>query len=329
MPPRHERISGVRSRIVIIMNEEYTVPLKSIIEEFSLEEIVMPRPSAEIEVTTTELNRPGLALAGFFEKFETDRIQLIGCAEHSYLSSMEPAERQERIDAFIDRRPIAVILTTDLYAFDELVSRAERCGVPLLRTREKTSTFMAALIASLNISLAPRITRHGVLVEVYGEGILILGDSGVGKSETAIELVKRGHRLIADDAVEIKRVSAKTLVGSAPEVIRHYIELRGIGIVDVRRLFGMGAVKDTERIDLVIHLEQWIHGKMYDRLGLEDKTVEILGIDLPSITIPVKPGRNLSIIIEIAAMNNRQKKMGYNTAEEFNKKLMGMIGLQN
>lgn len=329
MPPRHERISGVRSRIVIIMNEEYTVPLKSIIEEFSLEEIVMPRPSAEIEVTTTELNRPGLALAGFFEKFETDRIQLIGCAEHSYLSSMEPAERQERIDAFIDRRPIAVILTTDLYAFDELVSRAERCGVPLLRTREKTSTFMAALIASLNISLAPRITRHGVLVEVYGEGILILGDSGVGKSETAIELVKRGHRLIADDAVEIKRVSAKTLVGSAPEVIRHYIELRGIGIVDVRRLFGMGAVKDTERIDLVIHLEQWIHGKMYDRLGLEDKTVEILGIDLPSITIPVKPGRNLSIIIEIAAMNNRQKKMGYNTAEEFNKKLMGMIGLQD
>ena len=329
MPPRHERISGARSRIVITMNEEYTVPLKSIIEEFSLEEIVMPRPAEEINITTTELNRPGLALAGFFEKFEPDRIQLIGCAEHSYLSSMAPEERRERIDAFIDRRPIAVILTTELCAFDELVSRAELCGVPLLRTHEKTSTFMAALVASLNISLAPRITRHGVLVEVYGEGILILGDSGVGKSETAIELVKRGHRLIADDAVEIKRVSAKTLVGSAPEVIRHYIELRGIGIVDVRRLFGMGAVKDTERIDLVIHLEQWIHGKMYDRLGLEDKTVEILGIDLPSITIPVKPGRNLSIIIEIAAMNNRQKKMGYNTAEEFNKKLMGMIGLQD
>ena len=188
-----------------------------------------------------------------------------------------------------------------------------------------TSAFMAALIASLNVSLAPRITRHGVLVEVYGEGILMLGDSGVGKSETAIELVKRGHRLIADDAVEIKRVSATTLVGSAPEIIRHYVELRGIGIVDVRRLFGMGAVKLTEKIDLVIELEQWVQGKMYDRFGLESEYTEILGINIPSITIPVRPGRNLAIIIEIAAMNSRQKKMGYNTAEEFNKRLMGQI----
>ena len=187
---------------------------------------------------------------------------------------------------------------------------------------------MAALIASLNKHLAPRITRHGVLVEVYGEGLLLLGDSGVGKSETAIELVKRGHRLIADDAVEIKRVSAITLIGSAPEIIRHYVELRGIGIIDVRRLFGMGAVKDTERIDLVINMEPWVQGKMYDRLGLDDQTVDILGIKIPAITVPVRPGRNLAIILEIAAMNNRQKKMGYNTAEEFNKRLMSQMGLE-
>ena len=184
------------------------------------------------------------------------------------------------------------------------------------------------MIASLNLHLAPRITRHGVLVEVYGEGILILGDSGVGKSENAIELVKRGHRLIADDAVEIKRVSSKALVGTAPDIIRHYVELRGIGIVDVRRLFGMGAVKDTEKIDLVVKLEPWEQGKMYDRLGLEDETIEILGLKLPAITIPVSPGRNLAIILEIAAMNNRQKRMGYNTAEEFNKRLMGQMGIQ-
>ena len=203
-----------------------------------------------------------------------------------------------------------------------------RHGVPLLRTKEKTSPFMAALIAFLNVQLAPRITRHGVLVEVYGEGLLLLGDSGVGKSETAIELVKRGHRLIADDAVEIKRVSAKSLVGEAPAIIRHYVELRGIGIVDVRRIFGMGAVKNSERIDLVINLEPWVQGKMYDRLGLDNQTMDILGIEIPSITIPVTPGRNLDIILEIAAMNNRQKKMGYNTAEEFNRKLMGQMGLE-
>ncbi len=188
---------------------------------------------------------------------------------------------------------------------------------------------MAALIAYLNVQLAPRITRHGVLVEVYGEGLLLLGDSGVGKSETAIELVKRGHRLIADDAVEIKRVSAKTLVGEAPALIRHYVELRGIGIVDVRRIFGMGAVKDSQGIDLVINLEPWVQGKMYDRLGLDNETMDILGIRIPSITIPVKPGRNLAIILEIAAMNNRQKKMGYNTAEEFNRKLMRQMGLDS
>ena len=186
---------------------------------------------------------------------------------------------------------------------------------------------MAALIAYLHVQLAPQITRHGVLVEVYGEGILITGDSGVGKSETAIELIKRGHRFIADDAVELRRVSAKAIVGTAPEILKYYIELRGIGIVDVRRLFGMGSVKATEKIDMIIHLEPWVQGKMYDRLGLDNDFTDIMGIKIPTTTIPVKPGRNLAIIFEIAAMNNRQKKMGYNTAEEFNQKLMQSMGV--
>ncbi|MBQ5747002.1 MAG: HPr(Ser) kinase/phosphatase, partial [Clostridia bacterium] len=202
---------------------------------------------------------------------------------------------------------------------------AEKHRVPLLHTGQKTSQFMAALISSLSVKLAPMISQHGVFVEVYGEGILITGDSGIGKSEAAIELVKRGHRLVADDSVEIRRVSDKTLVGSAPEIIRHYIELRGIGIVDVRRIFGMGAVKNTEKIDLIINLELWDKDKFYDRFGLETEYTDIMGLQIPSITVPVKPGRNLAVIIEIAAMNHRQKKMGYNTAVEFNKKLMGNI----
>jgi len=268
-----------------------------------------------------------LPLSGFFEHFDPARIQIIGRAEHFYLQKLDSASFIARLDAFFSRSPVAVVVTTELEVFPQMIDSASRFKVPLLRTKDVTSNFMAALIASLNVSLAPRITRHGVLVEVYGEGILIFGDSGVGKSETAIELVKRGHRLIADDAVEIKKVSAKTLVGSAPEIIRHYVELRGIGIVDVRRIFGMGAVNVSEKIDMVINLEPWIQGKMYDRLGIDSQTIEILGIEVPSTTIPVRPGRNLAIILEIAAMNNRQKKMGYNTAVEFNKRLMGQMGL--
>ena len=231
------------------------------------------------------------------------------------------------LQKFVDAHPVAILYTTGLPVDDALIERARREQVPVLRTPIKTSPIMSSLIASLNNHLAPRITRHGGLVEVYGEGLLLLGDSGVGKSETAIELVKRGHRLIADDAVEIKRVSEKTLVGSAPEMIRHYVELRGIGIVDVRRLFGMGAIKETERIDLVIQLENWVEGKMYERFGMEEESINILGINIPSVTVPVRPGRNLSIILEIAAMNNRQKRMGYNTALEFNKKMMKHMGI--
>ena len=307
------------------MKDVYTMPLAQLAEEFSLEEIYTPDNYRDILITTPEVSRPGLALAGCLEIFDEDRIQIIGYAEHRYLMGLDEDDRRKKIVDFVRAMPVAIMFTTSLPVFDDMIAEAREMKIPVLRTAEKTSPFMAAMIASLNTHLAPRITRHGVLVEVYGEGMLLLGDSGVGKSETAIELVKRGHRLIADDAVEIKRVSAKALVGTAPEIIRHYVELRGIGIVDVRRLFGMGAVKMSEKIDLVIHLETWIQGKMYDRLGLDEETTDILGIKVPSITIPVKPGRNLAIILEIAAMNNRQKKMGYNTAEEFNKRLMNQL----
>ncbi len=309
------------------MAEIYTIPLKKLVEEFSFEKISIPENFDDILIDTPEVSRPGLALSGFFEIFDADRIQILGNAECRYLSGLGAEERSVKIKNYMYAKPVAVLFTSNNTVFEEFITYAAETNVPILRTREKTSPTMASLIASLNTYLAPRITRHGVLVEVYGEGILILGDSGVGKSETAIELVKRGHRLIADDAVEIKRVSAKTLVGSAPEIIRHYVELRGIGIVDIRRLFGMGAVKDTEKINLVANLEPWVKGKMYDRLGLDEEKINILGLDIPAVTIPVQPGRNLAIILEIAAMNNRQKRMGYNTAEEFNKRLMGQLGL--
>lgn len=309
------------------MEETYSIALSQLCTEFGLETVYAPENFEEIRITTPEVMRPGLALSGFFEIFDAERIQIIGNAERRYLESLDAATRRAHIFDYINARPIAVIFSTGNEIFPDMIEAAKLVGVPLLRSKTKTSPLMATIIASLNNHLGPRITRHGVLVEVYGEGLLLLGDSGVGKSETAIELVKRGHRLIADDAVEIKRVSDKTLVGTAPEIIRHYVELRGIGIVDVRRLFGMGAIKMTERVDLVINLETWVHGKMYDRLGLDEETTEILGLKIPSITIPVKPGRNLAIILEIAAMNNRQKKMGYNTAEEFNKKLMSQMGL--
>ena len=310
------------------MKETYQIELYKIAEEFHFEWIVQPQNYKTIMVETPEINRPGLALAGFLEVFEAERIQLIGKAEKKYLESVEPSTKRVKLQNLVDAKPVAILYTSGLDVDEALIERAQKVRVPILRTDAKTSHIMSSLIASLNQHLAPRITRHGGLVEVYGEGMLLLGDSGIGKSETAIELVKRGHRLIADDAVEIKKVSEKTLVGSAPEMIRHYMELRGIGLVDVRRLFGVGAVKDTERIDMVIQLENWVEGKMYDRLGMEEETLDILGIRVPSITIPVRPGRNLAIVLEIAAMNNRQKRMGYNAAVEFNKKLMEHMGVE-
>lgn len=310
------------------MEELYTVSLAKVIDQFRLETIYLPTLPEKIEINCARVNRPGLQMVGFYDHYEPSRIQIIGKIENLFISQMDYEERHRRLEDFFRSKPVGVIVTSSIEIDPSTVDIAEKYQVPLLRTAERTSEFMAALISFLNVELGPRITRHGVLVEVYGEGVLLLGDSGVGKSETAIELVKRGHRLIADDAVEIKKVSATTLVGRAPEIIRHYVELRGIGIVDVRRLFGMGAVKETEKIDLVINLENWQQGKMYDRLGLESTTMDILGINIPSIVLPVCPGRNLSVVIEVAAMNNRQKRMGYNTAEEFNKRLMESMGLQ-
>ena len=309
------------------MEEIYTVELSKVINEFKIETIYLPDLPENIKISCSRVNRPGLQMVGFYDHYEEARLQIIGKVENLFLEQLPKEERAKRLEEFYRSSPAGVIVTSSLNISDDEIALAEKYRVPLLRTAQRTSEFMAALIAFLNVELGPRITRHGVFIEVYGEGILLLGDSGVGKSETAIELIKRGHRLIADDAVEIKKVSATTLVGKAPEIIRHYVELRGIGIVDVRRLFGMGSVKETEKIDLVINLEHWQDGKMYDRLGLDENTTEILGINVPSIVIPVCPGRNLSVVIEVAAMNNRQKRMGYNTAQEFNKRLMDSMGM--
>lgn len=303
------------------MSDLYVV-LGTIIEEQKLEVISAPKGYDDRKVHTPEVNRPALQLAGFFEHFDPEKIQILGMVEYTYLEQLGPEKRKMALDRFLKFRPIAIVVTRSLDIFPELLQCAEENEVPLLRSKEVTSQFMSDLILSLNVWLAPMTTRHGVLVEVYGEGVLLLGESGVGKSETAIELVKRGHRLVADDAVEIKKVSKKTLVGSSPDIIRHFIELRGIGVIDVKRIFGMGAVKDTENINLVINLELWQAGKQYDRLGIDTETTDIMGIKIPSLTIPVKPGRNLAIIIEVAAMNHRQKKMGYNAAEELNRRLL-------
>lgn len=310
-----------------MQSKQYSIKLSEIQQKHNLEIVYAPDDYDKILIYRSDLSRPGLPLTGFFTDFENERIQMIGNMEHSYLASLTPEERRNSLKKFFSYDIPAVIVTTSLPIFPELLEEATLSGTPLLRSDWTTSALMAAISGSLNVSLAERITQHGVLVEVYGEGVLLLGDSGIGKSETAIELVKRGHRLIADDAVEIKKVSAITLVGSAPELIKHYVELRGIGIVDVRRIFGMGSVKESEKIDMIINFENWQQGKFYDRFGLESEYTEILGIKIPSITVPVKPGRNLAVIIEIAAMNNRQKKMGFNTAEEFDKRLKEQAGI--
>jgi len=298
----------------------FTVNITEVISEFKLEFINEDAVEPSV-VACSELNRPGLALNGYYEVFENERIQIIGKAEYSYINTIDPLTRRDAFLKLASQKIPAIIVTRNQEIYPDLIEACNIYGIPLLRTDMPSSRFMAALISYLNVQLAPRITRHGVLVEVYGEGVLILGESGVGKSETAIELVKRGHRLVADDAVEIKRVSDRTLVGSSPAIIRHFIELRGIGIVDVRRIFGMGAIKETEKIDMVVNLEVWNEKKYYDRLGLVTEYMDILGLQIPCLNIPVRPGRNLAVVLEVAAMNNRQKKLGYNPAEELNQRL--------
>ena len=298
-----------------------SVELSKIIQRFELEVLWAPEGYENIKIVRVDVNRPGLQLTGFFDYFDEKRLQVIGLVETSYLERLSHEERLEAFDRFFGYEFPAFILSRSLEPYEECVEMAKKHGKPVLRTKETTSEFMSSLIAYLKWYLSPCITRHGVLVEIYGEGVLLLGESGVGKSETAIELVKRGHRLIADDAVEIKRVAANRLEGSAPELIRHYIELRGIGVVDVNRLFGMSAVKREATIDLIVNLETWKDDAVYDRLGVDNMYTSILDVDIPTLTIPVKPGRNLAIIIEVAAMNNRNKKLGHNAALEFTKQV--------
>lgn len=301
---------------------EFKVSLNKIIDEFHLTQLNETKDIDKVMVSSNEVNRTGLPLTGFFDYFDSHRIQIIGNVETAYLSTMSDDDVRNAMELLFKNQIPAMIISRDIDPNPIILEVANKYNTPVLKTHLSTSRFVSSLIAFLNVQLAPRETRHGVLVEVYGEGILLLADSGVGKSEAAVELVKRGHRLIADDAVEIRKVSDITLVGTAPEIIKHFIEIRGIGIVDVKNIFGVGAVKDSEKIDLVINLENWQPKKQYDRLGLKTEYTEILGLKVPSLTVPVKPGRNLAVIIEVAAMNNRQKRMGYNAAQALNDRLM-------
>ena len=307
------------------MVQEYSVSLEKIIESHNLEIVYLPKEASEILITTAEINRPGIVLTGYTDYFDSKRIQILGWTELGFLLNMNDDERRKALGYWLELKPAAAVITRGLEIPDYFVDACKKYQVPLLKTQEETSPFLAALIAYLNKELAPRITRHGVLVEVYGEGVLITGESGAGKSEAAIELIKRGHRLIADDAVEIRKISDKTLMGNSPSNIRHFVELRGIGIIDARRIFGMGAVKPSEKIDMVIQLEAWDSTKAYDRLGLDNEYANILGVKVPAMTVPITPGRNLAVIVETAAMNNRQKKMGYNAARD----LMRSLGMDD
>ncbi|WP_408609719.1 HPr(Ser) kinase/phosphatase [Herbinix hemicellulosilytica] len=278
-----------------------------------------------IKITQPDVNRPALQLAGFFDHFDSERVQVIGYVEHAYMQTLAEEKRLEIVSRLLDYKVPCIVFCRNLEVSDKFIKLATEKEVPILRSSKTTSSFMAEVIRWLNVELAPRITIHGVLVDVYGEGILIMGESGIGKSEAALELIKRGHRLVADDVVEIKKVSDETLIGTATEITRHFIELRGIGIVDVKTLFGVESVKNTQAIDLVIKLEEWNKDKEYDRMGLEEQYIEFLGNKVVCHSIPIRPGRNLAIICETAAVNHRQKKMGYNAAQEIYKRVTHKI----
>lgn len=307
------------------MAAEYFVTLEKIIEFHKLEVVYLPKNAGEIKIKTSEINRPGIVLTGYTDYFDPLRIQILGWTELGFMLNMSDDERNKALGYWLGLKPAAAVITRGLEIPEYFIDACREYEVPLLKTDEDTSPFLAAMIENLNKELAPRITRHGVLVEVYGEGVLITGESGAGKSEAAIELIKRGHRLIADDAVEIRKISDNTLMGNSPSNIRHFVELRGIGIIDARRIFGMGAVKLSEKIDMVIQLEAWDSTKAYDRLGIDNEYANILGVRVPAMTVPITPGRNLAVIVETAAMNNRQKKMGYNAAKD----LMISLGMED
>ncbi len=304
------------------MDSSCELKLIQLIDDLKLEVVYLTESKRGTAITNVDINRSALQILGFTEHFDYSRIQIFGMAENDYLCDLDKETRRKNLDKFFSFGFPCLIITRSFDVPEDVLEMAQKYEVPLLRTKSTTSAFVSSMVYYLNTKLGPQITRHGVFVEVYGEGILLLGESGVGKSETAIELVKRGHQLIADDAVIIKKITSTNLTGTAPEVIRHFIELRGIGIINVRRIFGIGAIKETANIDMVVNIENWDSNKTYDRLGIDTQYEEILGVSLPSLTIPVKPGRNLAVILEVAAMNNRQRRMGYNAAEALNQKIM-------
>ena len=309
------------------MEDIYHVPLKKLVEEFHLGVVFAASDYETVRLQVEAVSRPGIQLAGYFDFFDARRLQVLGNVEIGYLSRLDSAQRLHLLDTLFSFRFPAMLIARDLQPHDECVQMAKKHNVTLLTTQEATSTIVSNIITYLRGALAPRITRHGVLMEVYGEGLLLTGESGMGKSETAVELLKRGHRLIADDAVEIRKISGNTLVGTAPAVIRNFVELRGIGIINVANIFGMGAIKAENQIDLVVNIVPWQSHENYDRLGMEVQYTELMGVKIPTNTIPITPGRNLAIILEVAAMNNRQRKLGYNAALEFTEQFNSSFGV--
>ena len=303
------------------MIDTYSVLLKTLVRELNLEVAFASSDFDSIRLTVEDVARPGLQLAGYFDHYEPMRLQVMGNVEMSYVFKLTEPERTRTYDRLFSYKFPALLIARGITPDEQCLAMAKKHNVTVLLTTEPTSAIVSTIITYLKAALAPRITRHGVLVEVYGEGILLIGDSGIGKSEAAVELLKRGHRLIADDAVEIRKIGTNVLMGTAPELIRNYVELRGIGIINVAKLFGMGAVRSENEINLVVNIVQWNTQEVYDRLGLEDQYMEILGVKIPMNTIPITPGRNLAMILEVAAMNNRQKKMGYNAAQEFTEQI--------
>ena len=303
------------------MIDTYSIPLRTLVEKLGLEVVYASTDYQSIRLTVEDVARPGLQLVGYFDHFEPMRLQVMGNVEMSYISRLTPQERAVAYDRLFSYKFPALLISRNLEVDAHCLAMAKKHNITILRSPAPTSTIVSTIISYLKGALAPRVTRHGVLVEVYGEGILLMGDSGIGKSEAAVELLKRGHRLIADDAVEIRKIDSDVLVGTAPELIRNYIELRGIGIINVAKLFGMGAVRTENEINLVVNIVPWKTQQVYDRLGLEEQHTEILGVKVPMNTIPITPGRNLAMILEVAAMNNRQKKLGYNSALEFTEQI--------
>lgn len=310
------------------MNEKHSVPLKRLVEEFHLDIAFRSTDFESVQLTVEDVARPGLQLAGYFDHFEPMRLQVMGNAEMSYVDKMTAAEQISTFDRLFSYKFPALLLARGFEPSQACLEMAQKHNVTVLRSKQATSNVVSGIINFLRIALAPKITRHGVLVEVYGEGLLLIGDSGIGKSEAAVELLKRGHRLIADDAVEIRKIGENSLMGAAPALIRNYVELRGIGIINVAKLFGMGAVKAENEINLVVNIVPWNNQAVYDRLGLEEQHMEIMDVKIPMNTIPITPGRNLALILEVAAMNNRQRKMGYNAALEFTEQMNSHFAAQ-